>query len=128
MVHVSLLKSCDLLHKIVCLLLPLDNNIHFVERHMVYMNTAQVGDLILTLCLEIHLYISNLVQYIEENCIFRIERFCVHVMSIFAKCVKLHFHLYMYVYVCVSVSYQDRLGEMKCFHSYICVCIIRLDH
>ncbi len=33
---------------------------------------------------------------------------------------KLRFHLY--VYVSVSVSYQDRLEDMKCFHSYVFVC------
>ncbi len=39
--------------------------------------------------------------------------------------IKLRFHLY--VYVCISVSHQDRLEEMKCFHSYVCVCVIHVD-
>ncbi len=39
---------------------------------------------------------------------------------------KLRFHLYMYMYI--SISYQDRLEDMKCFHSYVCMCVIRLGH
>ncbi len=31
------------------------------------------------------------------------------------------------VYMCVSISYLDRLEHRKCFHSYVCVCIIYLD-
>ncbi len=37
---------------------------------------------------------------------------------------KLCFHLY--VYVCVSLLPQDRLEDMKCFHSCICISIIHL--
>ncbi len=29
--------------------------------------------------------------------------------------------------MCVSVSHQDRLEDMECFHSYVCLCIICLD-
>ncbi len=36
---------------------------------------------------------------------------------------KLRFHLYVYVYmymhVCISISHQDRLEDIKCFHSYV---------
>ncbi len=39
--------------------------------------------------------------------------------------VKLCFHLYMYVYI--LVSHQDRLEDMKCFHSCICISVICLD-
>ncbi len=42
--------------------------------------------------------------------------------------VMLCFHLYVYMYVCVSISYQDRLEDMKWFHSCVCMWIIRLDH
>ncbi len=32
----------------------------------------------------------------------------------------------MYMYVCVSVSHQDRLDDMKCYYSYLCVAVIAL--
>ncbi len=27
----------------------------------------------------------------------------------------------------ISISYQDRLEDNKCFHLYVCMCVIRLD-
>ncbi len=49
------------------------------------------------------------------------------VIPLSRKTFKACFHLYMYVYICISVSHQDRLEDMKCFHSCICVSVIRLD-
>ncbi len=33
--------------------------------------------------------------------------------------IKLKFYLYMYVCMYASISHQDRLADIKCFHSYI---------
>ncbi len=43
---------------------------------------------------------------------------------ILCSTVKPCFHLYVYVYV----SHQDRLDDMKCFHSCIWVSVIHLNH
>ncbi len=49
-------------------------------------------------------------------------------MRIWKHSLSLCFHLYVYIYVRISVSHQNRLEDMKCFLSYVCISIIRFDH
>ncbi len=59
--------------------------------------------------------ISNLIYRCME--LYHLDNQCYYLLQL--MWLKLWFHLYVFV------SYQ--LEDIKCFHSYVCMCVIHLD-
>ncbi len=102
---------------VCCMILTFHNKLHlkyfFVFYFRVWFNSHVPFWSSAPLCIMSYLWVSYILLQAPSPSVGLVGR------------QSLCFHLYMYV--CIFISHQDRLEDMKCFHSYVCMSVTWLN-